>query len=187
MYNYLKLFMLLTLITAYSCDPDDPDPVNEEEVITTVTYTLTPQGGGTPVVLSFKDLDGDGGSAPVITGGLLANNTTYNGVLTFSDESKTPTKDITSEIKTEGTEHQVFFAITELLADAFDLAYTDADSDGNPIGLTTTFKTKKIASGELQITLRHEPNKKASGVSNGEITNAGGETDVEVIIPLVIK
>lgn len=187
MYNFLKLFMLLTLVTVYSCDPDDPDPVNEEEVITTVTYTLTPQGGGTAVVLSFKDLDGNGGNAPLISGGLLANNTTYNGVLEFTNESKTPATNITNEVRSEGTDHQVFFAVSELLLDAFDLTYIDADTNGDPIGLSTTFKTKKIASGEIQITLRHEPNKKASGVSNGEITNAGGETDVEVRIPIVIK
>jgi len=34
--------------------------------------------------------------------------------------------------------------------------------------------------GGLRITLRHEPNKTAAGVQNGDITNAGGETDIEV-------
>ena len=34
--------------------------------------------------------------------------------------------------------------------------------------------------GTITITLRHEPNKGGEGVSNGDITNAGGETDAQV-------
>jgi hypothetical protein len=39
----------------------------------------------------------------------------------------------------------------------------------------------------LKITLRHEPNKKASGVVGGSITNAGGETDIEVSFDVEVK
>ncbi|HBK71516.1 MAG TPA: type 1 periplasmic binding fold superfamily protein, partial [Flavobacteriaceae bacterium] len=35
--------------------------------------------------------------------------------------------------------------------------------------------------------LRHEPNKSASGVSDGDITNAGGETDIEVIFNITVQ
>jgi hypothetical protein len=35
--------------------------------------------------------------------------------------------------------------------------------------------------------LRHEPNKDALNVASGEITNAGGETDIEVSFPVTIK
>ena len=34
--------------------------------------------------------------------------------------------------------------------------------------------------GQFTVTLRHEPDKSAQGVSAGDITNAGGETDIEV-------
>ncbi len=50
---------LIALFAFNSCSSDDSKPVNEEEVITTVTVTLTPVGGGTPVVLTSRDLDGD--------------------------------------------------------------------------------------------------------------------------------
>jgi len=43
------LFIASILFT--SCDNDDPEPVNEEEVITTMTATLTPVGGGGEVLI----------------------------------------------------------------------------------------------------------------------------------------
>ncbi len=60
------------------------------------------------------------------------------------------------------------------------VSYTDTDADGNPIGITTELITSDAGSGVLTVILRHEPNKGASGVSGGDITNAGGETDIEV-------
>lgn len=179
---------LLSLMSFYACDPDDPAPVNEEEVITTVRYTLVPKGGGSTVVLTFRDLDGDGGNAPVITGGTLLNNTLYGGTLEFLNETKNPVEDITAEVKEEGTEHQVFFTVSsQALADAFEYSYDDADTNGKPIGLKTTMQTLNTATGNLIVTLRHKPNKSASEVAEGNITNAGGETDVEVSFPVEIK
>lgn len=175
----------MTMFT--SCNPDDADPVNEEEVITTFTYTLTPKSGGSPVLLKFSDPDGDGGAAPVITGGALENGKTYTGRITLINEVANPDVDISAEVKAEGTDHQFFFAVTESLNDAFTLAYTDADASGNPVGLETEFNTVKTATGSLRITLRHKPNKAATGVKNGDITNAGGETDAEVTFSLEIK
>ena len=68
------LFIASILFT--SCDNDDPEPVNEEEVITTMTATLTPVGGGGTIILKTQDLDGDGPDAPVVTvSGSLATNT----------------------------------------------------------------------------------------------------------------
>ena len=38
-------------------------------------------------------------------------------------------------------------------------------------------------SATMTVILRHEPNKAGAGVSDGDITNAGGETDIEVTFP----
>ena len=43
------------------------------------------------------------------------------------------------------------------------------------------------SNGTVVVTLRHQPDKTASGVSSGDITYAGGETDIEVSFPLVIE
>ena len=150
---------------------------NEEEVITTLNYTLTPSGGGTAVTMTFQDLDGDGGDDPVITGGTLAPNTTYTGDLELLNETETPAEDITEEIEEEDADHQFFFTTTVA---GLSVAYADMDDDGNPVGLESTVTTMASGSGEMTIILRHEPNKSGAGVAGGNITNAGGETDIEV-------
>ncbi|MFT6148889.1 MAG: hypothetical protein ACJAUH_001575, partial [Saprospiraceae bacterium] len=77
----------------------------------------------------------------------------------------------------EAEEHQFFFQTT---LNDLEVIYDDQDADGNPIGLTTTVTTGNSDTGTITIILKHEPNKSAAGVINGDITNAGGETDIEV-------
>lgn len=177
----LLSILLFSLVITTSCsnDDDNPEPVNEEEVITTLTATLTPVGGGTAITMQSRDLDGDGPDAPVITvDGDLAAGTTYNGTLEALNETETPAEDITEEIEEEDEEHQFFFSATNNIA-TFD--YSDMDGDGNPVGLEFTLTAAGAAgSGTITIILRHEPIKDAAGVSDGDITNAGGETDISV-------
>lgn len=183
-----KLLLLATIIAlglfATSCSNDDEPEENEEELITTVNYTLTPMGGGTAVTLTFNDQDGDGGDAPTITGGTLAANTTYTGSLELLNESESPAEDITEEIEEEDAEHQFFFSTT---VNGLSVTYSDTDGDGNPVGLSTIVTTGGAASGNLTVILRHEPDKAASGVSDGDISNAGGETDIEVTFPIDVQ
>ncbi|GAA5222385.1 hypothetical protein GCM10025777_30160 [Membranihabitans marinus] len=167
-----------------SCEKDDPIIPNEEELITTVVYTLVSDSAPT-VTFEFKDLDGDGGNAPMITSGILQANTEYTGSLTLSNDSEDPSEDITSEITEEDDEHQFFFAVDGGLDLSID--YDDQDGDGNPIGLKTKATTGQAGTGNLTVTLRHEPTKSADGVSDGLIANAGGETDIEVTFIVTIE
>ncbi len=173
------------LMLSSSCKKDDPVIPHEEELITTLIYTLTPVAGGTAVEMTFRDLDGDGGNAPVITGGTLQANTVYNGSLKLLNESEAPAEDITEEIEEEDHHHQFFFSVAGGLE--MDISYADQDSDGRPLGLLTTVDAGNVSSGQLTITLRHEPNKSAAGVADGDITNAGGETDIEVTFDVDIE
>ena len=184
MKNYLKILSIaLTSIIIASCSSDDdtPIPVNEEEVITTVIATFTPVDVGTTVTLTSKDLDGDGPNSPEVTiSGPFSSNTTYNGAIQFLNELASPAEDITEEVEEEGLEHQVFYNITSGIG---EMTYNDEDTNGNPIGLSVIFQTitsNDPINGTITITLRHEPNKGGEGVSNGDITNAGGETDAQV-------
>ncbi|MDA0176673.1 type 1 periplasmic binding fold superfamily protein [Mesoflavibacter profundi] len=184
-------YLLIASLIFVSCSSDDdnndiPEPVNEEEVITTITATLTPAGGGTAIVLQSQDLDGDGPNAPVVTvSGDLAANTSYSGSLDLLNETESPAESITEEIEEEALEHQFFFDVSNGL---FDVAYDDVDADGNPVGLSFIVTTDATTGTEaLTITLRHEPNKDASGVSAGDITNAGGETDIEVTFNVTVQ
>jgi hypothetical protein len=182
--NLYLLAMLCLFITA--CDPESGGE-NDEELITTVTYTLRPVAGGTPIVLSFKDLDGAGGNAPVVTGATLPLNTEYNGEISFKNESVTPVVDLNSEIIEEGTAHQIFISVTEGLINSIQYLYKDLDARGRPLGIKTSLKTRAAGKGSLAVILRHNPNKEASGVINGQIANAGGESDVEALFPIEVK
>ncbi|WP_254423309.1 type 1 periplasmic binding fold superfamily protein [Flavobacterium sp. A45] len=187
-----KLYVLAiaTALTFSSCnnDNDDPIPVNEEELITTVTAVFTPEGGGTAVTLQYKDLDGEGANAPVVTvSSAFAKNKTYNGTVTFKNDLANPAEDITSEILEEGEEHQIFYQKTGTLnALTYGTSSSNFDKNGKPIGLQSVFTTTEAASGTLTITLRHEPNKSATNVASGDITNAGGSTDAEVTFSISV-
>ncbi len=188
--RFMKIFKNLALVffvaTAFTaCSSDDPEVVNEEELITTLTATLKPSGGGTDIILKSVDLDGDGPDAPVISvSANLSANTNYSGVLKVENETESPAEDITLEVLEEDEEHQFFFTPTNNIA---TVTYDDMDEDGNPIGVQFSLATTTAATGNLTITLRHEPIKTASGVSNGDITNAGGETDVQAVFPITVQ
>ncbi len=178
------LFAFLFVASLFiACEQDDPDVVNEEEVITTLEYTLSADGME-DVVLRFEDLDGDGGNAPTITGGTLAANTGYTGTIVLLNEQEDPAENITEEIEEEDLEHQFFFQTT---VDGLSIGYTDKDANGDPLGLSTSIRTSDAGSGTLTVILRHEPDKKADGVSGGDITNAGGETDIEVSFDIDVQ
>ena len=178
------IFSLLITFVCFSCEKDDPVVPDTPELITTLNYTLTPSTGGSTVVLSFTDPDGDGGNNPTIVGGTLEANQTYTGSLDLLNESAIAAESITEEIQEEDEAHQFFFQ-TDIAN--LSVAYADQDSDGNPIGLMSTLTTGDATSGILTITLRHEPNKDATGVMNGDIDNAGGETDIEVTFPIDVQ
>lgn len=181
----LKLIALLVIpvIFSTSCSNDDA-PVNEEEVITTVTTTLV--GGGQTITLTSRDLDGDGPNAPVVTvSGNLVAGTTYTGSTTFLNELESPAEDITVEVEEEGADHQVFYQLPSSIG---TVTYTDTDANGRPIGLNFTLVAGTSGStGTLTVTLRHLPNKTASGVSGGDITNAGGNTDAAVNFSVAVN
>ena len=175
--------ILFTVLFLNSCKDDDQIDMNDEEVITTLTYTLTTTSGDV-VTLSFLDLDGDGGDDPIITGGILQSNMSYIGVLDLKNEAETPAESITEEIEEEALEHQFFFTVTGA---NLTVGYADEDDNGNPLGLVTTLTTSDASSGTIQVVLRHEPDKSATGVQSGDITNAGGETDIEVTFDITLQ
>lgn len=166
-----------------SCEKDHAHVHNEHEVMTTLTYTLTAEGADT-VALKFIDLDGEGGNDPTITGGTLKANTTYAGSIVILNETETPAEDVTIEILEEDEDHQFFFTTT---VEGLTVSYSDEDENGNPIGQSNTVTTVGEGLGTIMITLLHEPNKSGTGVAGGDITNAGGETDIEVTFDVDVK
>ena len=183
----VKFLILIATCFLLSCNKSEPTPINEEEVITTLTATLRPQGGGTTITLRSQDLDGDGPNEPVVTvSDSLSTNKTYDGTIELLNETESPAENITTEVRAEGLEHQFFFTVTNSVVTT---AYSDSDrdTDNNPIGILFTLTTTGAKTGTLTITLRHQPNKAAAGVSDGNIANAGGDADIEVTFPIVVK
>ena len=182
MKNYFKL-VSITLFTLLfvACSSDDdaaPEPVNEEEVITTMIVTLN---GPDSVVLTYQDLDGDGPDDETLTvSGPLTANTTYDGAIRLLNETETPAEEITEEIEEEDDEHQLFYTIGTGLD--VTTVYADEDENGNPVGLSFTLTTGTASSGSLTFTLRHEPTKPNDGLEN-----AGGSTDIEKSFDLVVQ
>jgi hypothetical protein len=186
--NTYWLGLAVVLLAAGCSKEDDPDPVNEGEEFTTVEFTLTPTSGS-PIVISYKDLDGEGGNAPVFSPSLLslAANTTYTTKLRFINESVSPAEDITPEIETEESdEHEVYYVASSGLP--VTVSGRNADKNGKPLGTTATLATAAAATspGTLTITLKHKPaTDYPAKTDNDPITK--GETDVEVIFPAEVK
>ena len=185
--KFLKYALLASTLIFASCSDDDdntPDPVNEEEVITTLIVSLemiNGQSGSDTVVMQYQDLDGDGPDAATVTvSGSLSNNTAYDASIVLLNETEDPAENINEEIKEEDLDHQFFYTVGSGLDVTTE--YNSFDSAGNPLGLDFYLVTAGASSGGLTFTLRHEPNKPNTGLEN-----AGGETDIEVTFDITVE
>ena len=152
-----KYALLAIPFLYFSCDDDDdtPEPIIEEEVITTMTVTLVNhQNGNDVVTMQTQDLDGDGPNEPVVTvSGPLSAGTSYSGSIQWLNEMEDPAEDITEEILEEDDEHQVFFSASGVV---MEFVYMDFDGDGNPLGTQFVLAPISQGDGSLTITLVHE-------------------------------
>jgi hypothetical protein len=179
--KFIAMAIFATVVLT-SCDDDDtPEAVNDEEVITTMTVTLTPSTGGTAVTLQTQDLDGEGPNAPVVTvSGNLTSGVVYNGVIVLLNETESPAENITEEVEEEDDDHQFFYTIgTGLNATT---TYSNFDGNGNNLGTEFALTAGTASSGNITFTLRHEPTKPNEGLSD-----AGGETDIEATFSVTIE
>jgi hypothetical protein len=182
--NLKNLKFLTAALVASSlvigCSKDDPQAVNEEELITTLTVTLQPEDGSTAVILKFRDLDGDGPEDPEFETGNLTAGTTYNGSIKVENETEDPAKDITEEVEEENLEHQFFYTV----GGGLDVTTSgeNTDDQGNKLGTTFILEAGAVSSGTLTFTLRHEPTKPNEGLED-----AGGETDISATFEVSVE
>ena len=179
----IKYALLAIPFLYFSCDDDNetPDPINEEEVITTMILTLVNhQNGDDVVTMQTQDLDGAGPNVPVITvSGPLAAGTSYAGSVQFLNEMEDPAEDITEEVQEEDDEHQVFFSASGV---GMEFVYMDFDGDGNPLGTQFVLAPLGAGSGSVTITLVHEPTKPNDGLDT-----AGGEIDIQTTFSVTVQ
>ncbi|MEL6190909.1 MAG: T9SS type A sorting domain-containing protein [Bacteroidota bacterium] len=167
-------------------DPDAPECENEEEIITDVKLTFTPDGGGDPIVAAAQDPDGEGALDLVVLDDIvLLQNTTYT--LSVELTNSIEGEDITEEIEEEDDEHQFFFGWT---GDVFssptgdgnidnrddDINYLDEDENGLPVGLSTSWTAADgVNSGIFNIILKHQPD-----IKDDMSTSEDGGTDIDL-------
>ncbi len=206
--------MKLTLFTAYAllfsvslvftaCNDDDvPPEENEEETITNVTLTFR-STGGTPVIATWVDADGEGAGDPVLTPVTLAANTTYTLTIDLINAiDPNDPESITEEVEEEAKAHMFFFGWTDgLFSDptgdgnlgagnrADPVNYEDDDDDpsdpddaGFPLGLETTWTTGDATTGEFRVVLKHQPD-----IKSATSDSTDGESDVDVTWEVTVQ
>lgn len=196
--HYRVVVALAFLFVLTGCSKDDPQKEDTPELITKVTLTFTPTGGGAAVVATATDPDGDGVQEIAIDGPIdLAVNTQYvltieliNGLVAVGE----PGYNITEEVEEEGDEHMFFFGWTGAIFQAptgngnidnraDDVSYGDLDAGGLPIGLLSTWTTETTGgSGTFSVLLKHQPDLKTA-------TSAStvGETDLDLEFTLNVQ
>jgi hypothetical protein len=186
----LKLFVQASMLVASSlvfssCDrSNNPDPVDENELITTVSLRFTEQGTSTVQTFTYRDTDGDGGQAPTKFDAItLKAGKTYDLVIDFLDESKTPVDNITTEIKEKQDEHLIVYTPSPTML--LTVTATDKDNRNFPVGLTATAKTGTAGVGTLKVQLRHQPPINGQAVKNGTVTP--GSDDVNLDFTLTVN
>jgi hypothetical protein len=151
---------------------------NEEELITTMIVTATPQGGGTPLEFRFEDLDGPGGDNATQDNIVLAANKTYDVAITLLNETVNPAEDITEEVEEEGDAHRLYYEP----AAGSNITASDLDTDGAgvPLGITSTWTTTSAATGSITITLRHYPGNPPDKQIPDPVNSPKSSTDITV-------
>ncbi|HNF49198.1 MAG TPA: hypothetical protein PKO18_02900 [Chitinophagales bacterium] len=179
--------LTISMLVVFGCKKKDPVLINEAELITTVKVVFTDTLTNQNYTFQWEDLDGDGASQPIITSDTLPKNTYFTTQIELWNKQNNPEENITTEVEEEGIAHQFFYSVSPgTLLQYFN--YEDSDEDGKPIGLIFSCKSNGTGGeGMFKLILRHLPDKFALGVSTGDITNANGETDVEIEYPFVIK
>jgi hypothetical protein len=200
-------FMSVALVLAFTgilsgCNNDDPKKEDTPELITKATVTYTPTGGGTAIVVTATDPDGEGVQDISVDGPInLSKDKTYTMTIAMINELAAPADaayNITNEVEEEGIEHQFFFAWTnDVFSDPTGNGNVDnrtdplnyaggsnsKDANNRPLGLTTTWTSAaSTAAGTFRVLLKHQPDLKSDTSDSNT-----GETDLDITFTINIQ
>jgi hypothetical protein len=182
------IFMFSALLLS-SCKKETPQEPDEEEVITSVELTFTPEGGTEDDELSFEweDIDGNG-TAEEIDPIILDKGKKYNVEVEVYNKSVTPEEDITEEIETvEGKKSHRFYYIPAP-ANLVTISGLDKDADNVTVGLSGLWETAAAAAtGKIRVVLRHYAGTPPNKQENDPVDSPKASTDIDVEFPLEVK
>ncbi|MEM8557779.1 MAG: hypothetical protein AAGG50_08135 [Bacteroidota bacterium] len=157
--RYLALLLLPAFLVLAACDsndPDDTDGAGEEEVISVVNLTFTPQGGGTAAVFTANfDEEGVLEDRETI---ILDAGTTYDVSIELLNDFEDPAEDITIEVRDEEPgAHRFFYTPEGGVANRLTVSNLDRDPLGDPLGVTfdVAVSAGGAATGAFRAKLRH--------------------------------
>ncbi|MBA4057877.1 MAG: hypothetical protein C0490_24385, partial [Marivirga sp.] len=123
--------------------------------------------------------------------------TTYTLKIDLINGLASPTSaeyDIDAEVEEEADEHMFFFSWTDAVFEDpagdgnvdsrnDDVNYSDEDSKGLPLGLTTTWRSAPATStGTFRVMLKHQPDLKST-----TSTSADGESDLDITFTVNVQ
>lgn len=173
--------LLLCFALGFSACKKEEEIGEENELITTIKLNF--KNGNDVKSFTYKDLDGDGGAAPVIDKISLAANTNYDLSVEFLDESKSPAVSITEEVSSESDEQLVLFSPSSTSLGTY--SYSDKDVNLLPVGLKGKYSTKSAGTGMLKVQLRHQP--PINGKNSKDGTSIPGSDDINIDFALEVK
>lgn len=193
----LLAFLFLSVFMFNACGDDDeavPEEEEEVELITQAILTFT-DAAGNEVIATAEDPDGEGVADLAVDGDInLTANTAYTLSVALWNGLEEPAESISEEVAEEDDEHQFFFAFSN---DAFvnpagngnidtasdPINYGDADDNGNPLGLTTSWVTgDALSGGSFTIRLQHQPDIKTATTGAND-----GDTDIDLTFVMNIQ
>ena len=151
---------------------------NDEEILTTFTLTFIPTTGGTPLIFEYDDPDGPGGVNPSQDEIILAANKSYEVSVQLLNKTTNPDADITTEIIDESDAHRFYYEPSA--GSNINVTDLDLDTDGLPLGITSTWSTTSAATGIMKITLRHYPGNPPGKLASDAVNSSKSVTDVEI-------
>ena len=183
MKNIKSLIVISSLsLMGFHCKKDEQvvtPPVPGNEFMTTVKLRLENTTNPNDTIwATWRDLTPEDTNAPDTSLAVInvKKNNSYKLAVYLLDETKSPSEDITPDIKERANYHRFFLLPTSSISNYVVVTPTDYDSNSPSLQLgleNVVTISDNIATGRLQGILKHQPNTK-----NG--TLAPGSTDIDV-------
>jgi hypothetical protein len=199
MQSFLKYYIMIGLFSIVtSCKKNDgkdatnPPAINAQEQITTVVLTgyneLLPDDPSYKFAVTWQDLDGTGGNAPVIDSLLLDTGIQYHVSVLLLDKTQTPWDTVSNEVEEKKNYHQFFYAPDSHLKGKMNITILDFDNNtpSLPVGLKFRMDTRSSlgftlpVAGNLNMVLSHY-----DGIP--KTASRSPESDIDILFPVRLQ